>query len=74
MDNQADVSLPGAPVSVAPRDITRGGAGPASWADDLSPIASADWSLDLAGHRLRLWRALRVAIVLEDDEQRQAPF
>jgi hypothetical protein len=50
MDNQADVSLPGAPVSVAPRDITRGGAGPASWADDLSPIASADWSLDLAGH------------------------
>jgi len=26
------------------------GAGPASWADDLSPIAAADWSYDRAAH------------------------
>ena len=28
----------------------RSGAGPASWANDLSPIASSDWSYDRAAH------------------------
>ncbi len=32
--------------------IVRGDAGPAAWADDLTPIATPDWSYDFAAHLL----------------------
>jgi hypothetical protein len=36
----------------AVRNAGRSGPGPAHWADDLSPVAVADWSFDLAGQLL----------------------
>jgi uncharacterized protein (DUF1800 family) len=30
--------------------VVRGGPGPASWTNDLAPIAASDWSYDRAGH------------------------
>ena len=32
--------------------VVRSSAGPAAWADDLSPIADSDWSYDFAAHLL----------------------
>jgi len=40
------------PINVAQPDTARRGGGPSQWADDLSPIAAADWSFDRAAHLL----------------------
>ncbi len=40
------------PINVAGPDTARRGGGPSQWADDLSPIAAADWSIERAAHLL----------------------
>jgi Protein of unknown function (DUF1800) len=52
MENRADSSQAPTVVSAALRGISRGGPGPVRWADDLSGVASADWSYDFAGQLL----------------------
>src|SRR5262249_50248055 len=39
-------------ISAPARHVSQDGGGPAHWADDLSPVAAADWHFDLAGHLL----------------------
>src|SRR5436190_24343953 len=60
------VSRPGSPAMAEPSfpresaalieiigsDARQSRGGPAQWADDLTPIAPADWSFDRAGHLL----------------------
>ena len=48
MASRSDLSKPATFVHGFGREIVRSGPGPAQWADDLSPIAAADWSFDLA--------------------------
>jgi len=47
-----DRSKAAAPVHTIALDGRRSGPGPAQWADDLSPVAAADWSFDLASQLL----------------------
>jgi hypothetical protein len=48
MDNQSDRADTG--TTGFRRNLVRTAPRPADWAGDLSPIAPADWSFDLAGH------------------------
>ena len=45
-------SKTGAPVHPVALDLRRSGPGPAQWADDLAPVAAADWSFDFASQLL----------------------
>src|SRR5438445_13440402 len=49
MASRSDLSKPATFVHGFGPEVVRSGPGPAKWADDLSPIAAADWSFDLAG-------------------------
>ena len=55
MENRAEQasvtqSAPAAPIPGAVSSVVRGGAGPASWTNDLGPIAASDWNYDRAAH------------------------
>jgi hypothetical protein len=52
MADQSNLSKTATLVHGFGRDIVRSGPGPARWANDLSAIASGDWSFDLAGQLL----------------------
>ena len=47
LGNQA--TRPVVPISGAV-EVVQSGPGPATWANDLSPIIASDWSFDRAGH------------------------
>jgi uncharacterized protein (DUF1800 family) len=50
MESQADLANAATLIHGYGRDVVRGGAAPASWANDLAPIAASDWNYDRAGH------------------------
>src|SRR6266852_5620456 len=50
MESQADLANTVPLIDGFGRNVARSGPAPASWTNDLNPIAASDWSCDRAGH------------------------